>query len=206
MTLGHFDVKYPARLVLPVKRPQARRAELLSAAERVLLARGIAGASIDDVTEAAGAAKGTFYLYFGSKDELVEALQERYSANVASAMDAAGRDVPPGRERIGAMLGAAMDYYREHAQLHDALFHTTVIARDRGSSWLRNPITSLFVQSMRADAAFPISQHEAELVAVLLFASLHVAVDEFLATGRSDWPTYRGAVVRAAARLLPVPE
>lgn len=45
--------------------PAVRRGELLDAALRVFCTSGIAGASVEEITAAAGVAKGTFYLYFG---------------------------------------------------------------------------------------------------------------------------------------------
>jgi len=48
------------------------RAKLLAAAEQVFTELGYHEASIVKITEAAGVAQGTFYLYFGSKQEVFE--------------------------------------------------------------------------------------------------------------------------------------
>ena len=56
-------------------RTPGRREALLAAAQRVLTTQGVEKATIDDVTAAAGMAKGTFYLYFQSKSDLVAAMQ-----------------------------------------------------------------------------------------------------------------------------------
>jgi AcrR family transcriptional regulator len=65
----------------------ARREELLLAARRVLAGKGLPNATVADVTEAAGVAKGTFYLYFDSKEALLGALKQRYVDDlVARAM------------------------------------------------------------------------------------------------------------------------
>jgi AcrR family transcriptional regulator len=55
-----------------------RRQDLLDAAVHVFAQKGIGKTTVSDVTEAAGVAKGTFYLYFDSKDRLVAALKERF--------------------------------------------------------------------------------------------------------------------------------
>ena len=44
------------------KGPDERREDLLQAARRVFARKGLPAATISDVTEAAGVAKGTFYL------------------------------------------------------------------------------------------------------------------------------------------------
>ena len=59
------------------KPPEERREDILDAAVRTFADRGIAGATIAEIARDAGVAKGTFYLYFDSKEQLVGALKER---------------------------------------------------------------------------------------------------------------------------------
>src|SRR5919198_3586722 len=60
------------------KRAEDRRQDILDAAVRVLKAKGAADVTVSDITEAAGVAKGTFYLYFDSREHLFAALRERF--------------------------------------------------------------------------------------------------------------------------------
>ena len=60
------------------KPAEERRQDLLDAALRILADKGVGRSTVSDITEAAGVAKGTFYLYFVSKDHLVAALKERF--------------------------------------------------------------------------------------------------------------------------------
>jgi AcrR family transcriptional regulator len=60
------------------KSPDVRRQELMDAAIRVFKDKGISRTTISEITEAAGVAKGTFYLYFDSKENLLGALKERF--------------------------------------------------------------------------------------------------------------------------------
>jgi AcrR family transcriptional regulator len=53
------------------------RARLIDAAVEVFVARGIAGASVEDITDAAGFSRGAFYSNFTDKDELVTSLIAR---------------------------------------------------------------------------------------------------------------------------------
>lgn len=57
----------------PTRRAVARderRAQLLTAAREVFSKKGYHAATVDDITKAAGVAKGTFYLYFQEKREV----------------------------------------------------------------------------------------------------------------------------------------
>ena len=56
------------------KRGQARRAQILNAAEKVIGESGFSTASIADITRDAGTALGTFYIYFSSKEEVFHEL------------------------------------------------------------------------------------------------------------------------------------
>jgi len=47
-----------------------RRSSLLAAAQKVFSEKGYHAATVDDITRAAGVAKGTFYLYFQEKREI----------------------------------------------------------------------------------------------------------------------------------------
>lgn len=62
---------------LKEKQRQEREALILQAAEAVLLEKGYYEMSIDEIAARVGIAKGTVYLHFTSKEELVLALIER---------------------------------------------------------------------------------------------------------------------------------
>ena len=59
-----------------------RRQELLEAARDVFARVGYAQATIDDVVERAGVARGTFYLYFEDKRAVFAELVDRFSARL----------------------------------------------------------------------------------------------------------------------------
>lgn len=61
-----------------------RRDEFLDAAQRLINAKGYEAMSVQDVLAEVGASKGAFYHYFGSKQDLLEALADRTSATVAA--------------------------------------------------------------------------------------------------------------------------
>src|SRR5438067_10348420 len=66
------------------KSPEDRRVDILDAAQRVFSQRGVSKATVADIAEAAGVAKGTVYLYFGSKEHLLLALRDRFTDELLS--------------------------------------------------------------------------------------------------------------------------
>jgi AcrR family transcriptional regulator len=72
-----------------------RTQEILAAAKELMSQKGLETVTMDDIAQAAGVAKGTVYLYFPSKDELIEALLSQVGENLLSALEAiltSGRD------------------------------------------------------------------------------------------------------------------
>jgi len=59
-----------------VKKPEVRKKEIIEAGLKVLYSKGYAQTTVQDIVDTAGIAKGTFYWYFRSKDELIDALAE----------------------------------------------------------------------------------------------------------------------------------
>ncbi|MFD0392708.1 TetR/AcrR family transcriptional regulator [Streptomyces nogalater] len=104
------------------KSPDDRRDDILSAAERVFGTTGFERATISELAEAAEIGKGTFYLYFESKDHLLGALWERYvDAIVSTAQEIlAERDAwwPTIDRVMSALIGHAV----KNAELHRIVY------------------------------------------------------------------------------------
>lgn len=79
-----------------VKNAEERKNEILDAADELFGQKGFAGTSTNDILEKVGIARGTLYHHFKSKEDIMDALIERYSARLLSAARevAADRSVP----------------------------------------------------------------------------------------------------------------
>jgi AcrR family transcriptional regulator len=84
-------------------RREVRRKELIQAAVAVFSAKGVAAASVDDIVRAAGVAKGTFYLYFATKDDAVNAVASAMVEGVAERVQAVVTDAT--RSPVERLLG-----------------------------------------------------------------------------------------------------
>lgn len=71
----------------PYQDPEIRKKEILDAAEFLFSTSGYQQTLISDIVKKIGVAKGTFYYYFSSKEELIEALIKRHLSNFNSEME-----------------------------------------------------------------------------------------------------------------------
>src|ERR671923_239482 len=94
------------------------RTRLLEAAEQVFAELGYHDASIVKITEAAGVAMGTFYLYFASKKDVFDELVRDLNRRVRHAMKEASSQ---GATRLEAELLGFGAYFRFTAE-HPALY------------------------------------------------------------------------------------
>ena len=69
----------------------ATRNSLLDAAERVFLAQGVAGTSLNDIALAAGTTRGAIYWHFRDKADLFNAMMDRVTMPLHAAMEWAGQ-------------------------------------------------------------------------------------------------------------------
>jgi len=159
------------------KPPAVRRTELLDAAERLFLADGVAATNVDAIVAAAGVAKGTFYLYFNAKEDLLPALRARYVEALAETVSAAVARRPhadwPGKLR--AWVSAVVTYQVEHFALHELVFHDS--GAHRGHAPLKEDtaetLAALLTDGARAGAW---TVEDPRLLAVMLYAAVHAAV------------------------------
>lgn len=76
------------RTVFPIRRRKhARPQELLDAALSLFVEKGFAAARADEIAARAGVCKGTLYLYFDSKEDLLKKLiAQRFSSRIAVSL------------------------------------------------------------------------------------------------------------------------
>src|SRR5262249_3831266 len=89
---------------------EERRAEILRVARAIFLARGYAGTSMDEIAERAGVGKGTIYLHFPKKDDLLVALWEESVSEFAPRVDAALNSDGTSLEKLDACLALFGDF------------------------------------------------------------------------------------------------
>ena len=176
----------------------------MRAAIALLIDQGLPDSSVDDIAAHAGVAKGTFYHYFASKADLVEALRthfiDDFQARVVAAVDA--HPAADWNGRFEAWIVAATDSYFDMHALHDLVFHGPAMPhrQSMGDADIVRHLAALLAAG-QAGGAWSLGSEEPIQIAALIFHGLHGMVDDALATGQST----RGVgprLARLSRRLL----
>jgi AcrR family transcriptional regulator len=151
----------------------------MDAAQALFLDKGFDAASVDEIVRAADVAKGTFYFYFKTKHDVLEALRARFIEEFCGRLEAAVESRKPDDwiGRLDAWVEAGVNGYIDEFELHDLVFHEFRPSHRRIKH--DNPVISHLTKLIAggADAGlWAVENHR--LTAVMLFSALHGAVDD----------------------------
>ncbi|HKN74346.1 MAG TPA: TetR/AcrR family transcriptional regulator [Candidatus Acidoferrum sp.] len=161
------------------KPPEERRDELMNAAQRLFLKQGVASTTIEQITSGADVAKGTFYLYFSSKDDVLAALGDRFGqehlANIKDAISA--KPIEDWQGKLATWGRACVTYYLDSIRLHDIAFYGS---RPRTREGLvDNIVIDHLCDLLQAGSdARAWAVDDPRFTAVFLFSGLHAVVDD----------------------------
>lgn len=111
-----------------LKAPAVRRAELINCAQGLFLTRGYERTTINDVISATGLSKGAFYHHFRSKEDLLEAIAERFARESLSFIQRLQADARlDALKRLNLLLALGRDWKREHIAELKAMFTTLLM-------------------------------------------------------------------------------
>jgi AcrR family transcriptional regulator len=164
------------------KPPEVRRQELLDAAERLFVDQGVAATSVDEIVAAAEVAKGTFYLHFQSKEQLLFALQRRFVDGFCGRLQAGMNRRRPEdwSGRLRAWVEAGVSGYLDSVEVHDVVFHQ--FRPDHRRPMHANPVVDQLAEFLdQGTRAGAWSAQNPRLNAIMLFHALHGAVDDAVA-------------------------
>lgn len=158
----------PRQPSLKERQRDERKLLILQAVNDLVLERGYHDTSIDDIAARVGISKGTIYLHFSGKEDLVAALFEHGMRTVLDALEAIFDSPGTPREKLYAIIRriySSMD--RQHFQLMSTLlnspeFHTHMALRRQvmGELWAepRKRVTALLEEGKASgefDPAIP---------------------------------------------------
>ncbi|HVS30586.1 MAG TPA: helix-turn-helix domain-containing protein, partial [Thermoanaerobaculia bacterium] len=82
----------------------------------VIARKGISAATMQDIADEAGVAKGTIYLYFRDRDELVEKTFENAITELHRRIDLELDSEAAFEERLRASIRSILEFFRDHRE------------------------------------------------------------------------------------------
>jgi AcrR family transcriptional regulator len=140
-----------------VLHPDVRRHQLLAAATAVFAKRGYRAAGISDIVAAAGAARGTFYLYFEGKAQVFLAIADDFYHRLEQAIQSGDApssrtDHADGRAVLRASFRHWFEFFHQYRQAAAVILKEAPAVDprfDRGIATLRQTAVAHFTDRFR---------------------------------------------------------
>ena len=94
-----------------------RTGEILTAARRLMDDKGVDALTMDEIAQGAGVAKGTLYLYFQSKDELIQALLSQVGEAMRLDLEVIAASPAPPQEKLRQVVILLLNYVDRESAL-----------------------------------------------------------------------------------------
>lgn len=205
MTVRHLKAKpLERRQDRPRTKPaEVRLKELMGAAEKLFLTQGVEATTINDIVEQAQVAKGTFYHYFSSKNDMLEALARRYTEQFLVSLQEAVDACPEGdwAQRLRVWIDTNVETYVKTYRTHDIVYinHHHHDRSNQAKNAILDQLTEIIEQGMAAGVWAP---DHPRIVALLIYSGVHGATDDIIAAKTKDVAKFAHKVSDACLRML----
>jgi len=164
----------------------ARRAQLLDAAQEIFVAQGYHAASMDDIAAHAGISKPVLYQHFPGKLELYCALLDAHVADLVARVREALERTTDNRERVRGAIGTYFDFVASDGAAYRLVFESDLrnepTVRDRVEAALDSCVVAI-AATIAADTG--VDPAEAGLLSVGLTGLAEVSARWWLANGEA---------------------
>ncbi|MGI9196473.1 MAG: TetR/AcrR family transcriptional regulator [Candidatus Nanopelagicales bacterium] len=165
------------------------RRELMDAAADIVDAEGLSGLSVETVTREAGHAKGTFYVHFSDRTELLVELHRRFHDELFGRIRSTTHDMPRGPERARSRIIAFLDGCRQQPGVRSMLLQARALPEIADLVRERNDQAAL---ELAADLA-GVTPSPRDTARLLVAATAEAALQELEA--RRRLPRLRAALL-----------
>ena len=119
----------PTQNSLRERQKQQLRSELISTTLQLIKENGLDATSVDDIVARAGVAKGTFYLYFKAKSDIISAIIEDCIEKLESCISSVVECLPENaHEAIRTVIRAYAAFFEQNSALF-TLLHEGMASR-----------------------------------------------------------------------------
>ena len=187
----------PAEGVRSSRKPKgeghSRRAEILTAAERIFVEHGYEGATIRKIADEVGLSSTALYMHFSDKGEILQEIcRQAFEQLLSSTRRITSQPQARPQDRLRDLLGAYVDFGFGHPNAYRLIYLTRPIeARDGAESAAQQLGPELFQSFVsvleEVQAAGQLRNGDARQAATVIWAGVHGIVSLIITKPYFDW-------------------
>ena len=138
-----------------LKEPSPTQEKLFDAARDLMLEKGFVATTVDEICEAAGVTKGSFFHYFDSKEDLAKQLVVRFAKGMGKTFENACCSEKDPLDRVYTYIDCAIEHSKK-PESKGCLIGTFAQELSESHPEIRNICSDIFQksgESMKADLA-----------------------------------------------------
>lgn len=155
-----------------------RHAEILEISLQLFIRNGLKETTVNDIVKTIDIAKGTFYHYFASKDDLILMLRTNYMRGLLSlTSDYVNQcETSDWHGKIHAWCIGSITYFYDNKEEHEALFHSQYhLDGQREQVPVIKYLESIIIEGNDVNAW---QVESPDLAATLIYHGMHLALHE----------------------------
>jgi AcrR family transcriptional regulator len=166
-----------------------KRQAIQDAVIRLICREGLKSVTMERVAQETGIAKGTVYLHYHDKQELLEAVKESALTPMMTSVDEVFRSEGAPEHKLRSLVSCYFAYFDEHRDLFRVLIYEREVIRVQGSRYQSDRYRHMVQESARVindgirSGVF--RQVDAHNVAAMFIESMYALMNQRL---RSDKP------------------
>jgi len=166
-----------------------KRQAIQDAVIRLICREGLKSVTMERVAQETGIAKGTVYLHYQDKQELLDAVKESALTPMMTSVDEVFRSDGPPEQKLRSLVSRYFAYFDEHRDLFRVLIYEREVIRVQGSRYQSDRYRHMVQEAARiindGIRSGVFRQVDAHNVAAMFIESMYALMNQRL---RSDKP------------------
>lgn len=191
-----------------VKEHDERKNEIIDTAAALFIDKGYDQCSINDILNSIGIAKGTFYHYFKSKEDVLDAAVNKMSEQILIQVQeiAAKKEIPPLDRIIQVLLAIRVTDHTEKALIQEMHKMQNALLHQKTLVSIITTLTPVFTEIVKEGNTSGIFQckYPEESIQILLSATLTLLDDGIFQLDKAQTAKVFEAIVYAMEKMLGV--
>lgn len=192
------------------KEHNERREEILDKAEQLFSSKGYEKCTVNDILNAVGIAKGTFYHYFKSKEEVLDAIIQRVTDIVVSRakLVASDQTLSPDKKLLHIFLSMRVENEMNHEILEELHQTENALMHQKSLSSIMEGVVPILAQVAEEgiEKGMFHSDFPAQYMQIFLVASVMLLDDGIFQIEKQEQQLILKALVTLLEKMLGLPQ